>query len=71
MREFLRERGIVFGVHLERGERDAGIVVVLECRPLAEDLGRIRRRLEEILAPIPRRPPKTAVRIAEARDTGP
>ncbi len=62
---FLRERGIVFGAHLERGERDAGIVVVLECRPLAADLKAIRKRLAEILAPIPLRPPTTEVRLAE------
>jgi hypothetical protein len=66
MCEFLRERGIVFGVHLERGERDAGIVVVLECRPLAEDLKQIRKRLAGMLEPIPRRPPITEVRIADA-----
>jgi hypothetical protein len=65
MREFLRERGIVFGVHLERGERDAGIVIVLECRPLADDAKAIRERLAEILEPIPRRPPATRVRVSD------
>jgi hypothetical protein len=67
LREFLRARRIVFGAHLERSERDAGIVVVLECRPLADDLAAIRKRLAEILAPIPVRPPVTKVRLAAAR----
>jgi hypothetical protein len=62
----LRRLGIVFGVHLERERSDPGIRVVLECRPSAAELTQIRSRLDDLLAPIPRRPPVTVVRAVEA-----
>ena len=60
----LRELGIVFGIHLERERADPGIRIVLECRPGDRELTQLRRRLVEILAPIPRRPPTTTAHIA-------
>jgi len=61
----LRELGIVFGIHLERERADPGIRLVLECRPNAREMTLIRRRLAEIIAPIPRRPPTTVARVAD------
>lgn len=60
----LRELGIVFGIHLAREKSDPGIRIVLECRPSPPELTRIRARLEEVLKPIPRRPPTTVARPA-------
>jgi hypothetical protein len=61
----LRELGIVFGIHLERERSDPGIRIVLECRPNDREMTLIRRRLTEIIAPIPRRPPITVARVAD------
>lgn len=61
----LRELGIVFGIHLERERSDPGIRVVLECRPNERDMTLIRRRLAEIIASIPRRPPTTVAHVAD------
>lgn len=61
----LRELGIVFGIHLERERSDPGIRVVLECRPNERELKLIKRRLTEVIAPIPRRPPTTTVHVAD------
>lgn len=58
----LRELGIVFGVHLARERTDPGIRIVLECRPSAPELARIRQRLAAVVQPIPRRPPVTVAR---------
>jgi hypothetical protein len=63
----LRELGIVFGIHLERERSDPGIRVVLECRPNERELERIQRRLTEVIAPIPRRPPTTTAHVANAQ----
>ena len=61
----LRTLGIVFGIHLERERSDPGIRVVLECRPRERELAQIRRRLGEVIAQIPRRPPTTVAHSAE------
>jgi hypothetical protein len=65
----LREPGIVFGIHLERERSDPGIRIVLECRPAERDIAVTRRRVAEILAPIPKRPPPTVAHVEETRTT--
>lgn len=67
----LRSLGIVFGVHLERDPRDPGIRVVLECRPGPRELAKIRSRLEELLAPIPQRPPITRLHFGAQPQAAP
>lgn len=67
----LRELGIVYGIHLEREPSDPGIRIVLECRPAEAEREKIQRRLAEVVAPIPRRPPATTVRIERGDPSGP
>ena len=62
----LRDLGIVFGIHLERERSDPGIRIVLECRPNDREMKLIERRLTEIIAAIPRRPPTTTTHAANA-----
>ncbi|MCX8071438.1 MAG: hypothetical protein N3C12_03145 [Candidatus Binatia bacterium] len=69
----LRRLGIVFGFHFERGPKDPGIRIVLECRPGEKELRVIRQTLVDTLRPIPRRPRPTVVRFASEstiRSTG-
>lgn len=63
----LAQLGIVFGIHFEHALKDLGIRVVLECRPLGEDMRVIRRKLEGVLEPIPRRPPVTVTVVVDAQ----
>ena len=63
MTPLLRELGIVFGIHFERERFDPGIRIVLECRPSAPELARIRQHLAEVVRAIPIRPPVTVARV--------
>ena len=56
MTPYLRELGIVFGLHFTqvRGERTCRIV--LECIPFAKTLARIQQQLQVVVRAIPARP---------------
>ncbi len=66
MERFLRERGIVYGIHFEEAKHERGLRIVLECVPLPKVLDEVERHLRELVKPIPKRPqPVRPVRIEE------
>jgi hypothetical protein len=60
----LQSMRIVFPLRVRPKLHGGHVELVLECRPLAADTARIRSRLQELLAPLPRRP-VTQARPAE------
>lgn len=58
---YLRELGIVYGVHFTRLRDERRCRIVLECIPFPTVLDRIQRRLQEVVRDIPARPPVTTV----------
>lgn len=66
MERFLREKGIVYGIHFEETKSERGIRIVLECVPLPRVLEEVESHLRELIKPIPRRPrPVRTVRVEE------
>jgi hypothetical protein len=59
LREVLTRLRIVVGVHFAKDPDDAGVRIVLECRPTKDDMALIRERLDTVLARIARRPAVT------------
>ena len=58
---FLRELGIVFGMHFTQMRDERTCRIVLECIPFAKTLDRIQQRLQEIVRDVPARPNVTRV----------
>jgi len=58
---FLRQLGIVYGVHFTQLWDEHTCRVVLECIPFAQTLDRIQQKLQDIVREIPSRPPITKV----------
>ncbi len=66
MERFLREKGIVYGIHFDETKSERGIRIVLECVPLPKVLEEVESHLRELVRPIPRRPrPVRPVRVEE------
>jgi hypothetical protein len=53
---FLREVGIVYGMHLTQVQGERTCRIVLECIPFAHTLDRIQQKLQEVVRDIPARP---------------
>ena len=62
---FLRQLGIVYGVHFTQLRDEHTCRVVLECIPFAETLDRIQQKLQNVVRGIPSRPPTTKVTAEE------
>jgi hypothetical protein len=58
---FLRELGIVYGMHFTQVRDERTCRIVLECIPFAKTLDRIQQRLQEIVRDVPARPNVTRV----------
>ncbi len=66
MERFLREKGIVYGIHFEEARHERGLRIVLECVPLPKVLDEVEQHLRKLVKPIPKRPrPVQPVRIEE------
>lgn len=65
MAPVLRKMGIVFGLHFEAERGQAGITIVLECKPLPAVLEYLHLELQRIVEPIPARPRTVALLSAE------
>ena len=61
MAPVLRKMGIVFGLHFEAERGEAGVTIVLECKPLTEILEFLQLELQRIVEPIPARPRTVAL----------
>lgn len=60
---FLREQGIVYGIHFTQLKDEHTCRVVLECIPFPAVLDRIQQQLQDLVREIPSRPPTTKVSI--------
>jgi hypothetical protein len=71
MSELLAALGIVYPLRVRPDKERGRIHLLLECRPIKADAERVRKRLAELLAPLPIRP-VTTVKIegSEAPPTG-
>lgn len=69
MLPFLRQLGIVYGVHFTQLRDERTCRVVLECIPFAETLERIQQKLQDIVREIPSRPPTTKVTAEEPQNS--
>lgn len=56
MAPVLRKMGIVYGLHFEAERTEAGVTIVLECKPLPDVLAFLQLELQRIVEPIPARP---------------
>lgn len=65
VRPFLRQLGIVHGVHFTQLRDEHTCRVVLECIPFAKTLDRIQQKLQDVVREIPSRPPTTKVMTEE------
>ena len=61
MAPVLRKMDIVFGLHFEAEWGEAGITIVLECKPLPDILAFLKLELQRIVEPIPARPRTVAL----------
>ena len=65
MEDFLRKLGIVFGIHFRHFPSEKGIRIVLECRPFPEVLEKIKKKLSQLLEPIPSSQYETKVKVRD------
>ena len=56
MTPYLRELGIVFGMHFTQVRNERTCRIVLECIPFAKTLDRIQQQLQVVVRDIPARP---------------
>jgi len=61
MAPFLRELGIVYGIHFTQVRDERTCRIVLECIPFRQTLDRIQHKLREVVGDIPTHPPVTRV----------
>ena len=66
---FLREQGIVYGIHFTQLQDERTCRVVLECIPFPAVLDRIQQQLQDLVRKIPSRPPTTKVTVEEPPQT--
>jgi len=59
MLPYLRELGIVYGMHFTQVRDERTCRIVLECIPFSPTLDRIQQRLQEVVRDIPARPAVT------------
>ena len=69
MLPFLRQLGIVYGVHFTQLRDEHTCRIVLECLPFAETLDRIQQKLQAVVGEIPSRPPTIKVTAEEPPKT--
>jgi hypothetical protein len=62
MTSFLREIGVVYGVHFTQLRDERTCRIVLECIPFPHTLDRIQQKLQATVREIPSRPPTTTVK---------
>lgn len=56
MTPYLRELGIVYGMHFTQMRNERTCRIVLECIPFAKTLDRIQQQLQAVVRDIPARP---------------
>jgi hypothetical protein len=56
MAPYLREQGIVYGMHFTQLRDESTCRIVLECIPFPMTLDRIQQKLQEVVRDIPARP---------------
>lgn len=62
---FLREQGIVYGIHFTQLKDERTCRVVLECIPFPAVPDRIQQQLQDLVREIPSRPRTTKVTVEE------
>jgi hypothetical protein len=60
---FLRQVGVVYGVHFTQLRDERTCRIVLECIPFSPTLERIQQKLQEVVREIPSRPPTASVKV--------
>jgi len=65
---FLRDLGIVYGMHFTQLRDERTCRIVLECIPFSQILDRIQQKLQEIVRDIPAHPPTANVKVEKLEE---
>lgn len=71
MKELLASLDIVYPLRIRSDKAHGKLHLVLECRPMKAEAERIRRRLAELLSPLPIRPVTTVTIEGQERPPAP